>query len=269
MQKRFENKVAFVTGAARGQGRSAAVKFAQEGADIVALDICEDFASTAYQGATEDDLAETVALVEKTGRSIVAQRADVRDFDAVSAVVTAGLERFGRLDIVLANAGICSAGLSWEIGLEQWRETIDVNLTGVFHTAKATVPHLIEQGEGGSIVFTSSVSGIKGTPFTSHYAATKHGIVGLAKSMANELGEHRIRVNTVHPAGVATGMQMVDMLPLLEKYAATLAPVYMNALPYGIIEADEVADVVAWVCSDEAKYITGAQIPIDIGNTIR
>ncbi|ATQ31331.1 SDR family mycofactocin-dependent oxidoreductase [Rhodococcus ruber] len=266
---RFENKVAFVTGAARGQGRAEAVQFAREGADIIAIDACTDFASTAYPGATEEDLAETVRLVEKTGRRIVATTADVRDFDALSRALADGVEQLGRLDVVVANAGICSGALSWEITLEQWRETVDVNLTGVFHTAKAAVPYLIEQGEGGAVVFTSSVSGLKGTPFTGHYVATKHGITGLAKTMANELGEHRIRVNTVHPAGVETGMKVSDLHPLIAKYATTLGPIYMNSLPYEILQPEDVAAVVAWVCSDEAKYITGAQIPVDLGNLIR
>ncbi|NLU65332.1 mycofactocin-coupled SDR family oxidoreductase [Rhodococcus sp. HNM0563] len=266
---RFESKVVFITGAARGQGRAEAVRFAQEGADIIAVDACSEFSSTAYAGATRDDLDETVRLVEATGRRIVATVADVRDFDSLSQALAAGVETFGRLDVVIANAGICSGGLSWEISLEQWKETVDVNLTGVFHTAKAAVPHLLATGDGGSIVFTSSVSGIKGTPFTGHYAATKHGIVGLAKTMANELGEHRIRVNTVHPAGVETGMTVSDLHPLIAKYASTLGPIYMNSLPYQILQADDVASVVAWVCSDEAKYITGAQVPIDLGNLIR
>lgn len=267
--RRFASKVVFITGAARGQGRAEAVRFAQEGADIIAVDACSDFSSTAYAGATRDDLDETVRLVEATGRRIVATVADVRDFDSLSQALAKGVETFGRLDVVIANAGICSGGLSWEITLEQWKETVDVNLTGVFHTAKASVPHLLATGDGGSIVFTSSVSGIKGTPFTGHYAATKHGIVGLAKTMANELGEHRIRVNTVHPAGVETGMTVSDLHPLIAEYASTLGPIYMNSLPYQILQADDVASVVAWVCSDEAKYITGAQVPIDLGNLIR
>ncbi|MFZ2178101.1 MAG: mycofactocin-coupled SDR family oxidoreductase [Rhodococcus sp. (in: high G+C Gram-positive bacteria)] len=267
--RRFEGKVVFVTGAARGQGRAEAVRFAREGADIIAVDACTDFASTAYPGATQDDLAETVRLVEATGRRIIASVADVRDFDALAQALADGIAQLGRLDVVIANAGICSGALSWEITAEQWQETVDINLTGTFHTAKAAIPYLIAQGEGGAIVFISSVSGLKGTPFTGHYVATKHGVTGLAKTMANELGEHKIRVNTVHPAGVDTGMKVSDLHPLIARFASTLGPIYMNSLPYTIAQPEEIAAVVAWVCSDEAKYITGAQIPVDLGNLIR
>ncbi|MFC9659201.1 mycofactocin-coupled SDR family oxidoreductase [Nocardia sp. NPDC127606] len=269
MTRRFEGKVVFVTGAARGQGRAEAVRFAEEGADVIAIDACAEFASTSYAGATEADLAETVKLVEAAGGKIVASKVDVRDFDGLSAALAAGIEQLGRLDVVVANAGICSAAMSWEITAEQWQETIDVNLTGVFHTAKAAVPHLIAQGEGGAMVFISSVAGLKGTPFTGHYVATKHAITGLAKTMANELGAHRIRVNTVHPAGVASGMQINEMGPLFEEYGATLAPIFMNALPSHICQPEEIAATVAWLCSYEASQITGAQIPVDMGNLNR
>ncbi|EGD54798.1 mycofactocin-coupled SDR family oxidoreductase [Gordonia neofelifaecis] len=267
---RFAGKVAFITGAARGQGRAEAVKFASDGADIIAIDACTDFATTPYAGATEDDLAETVRLVEATGRRILATKVDVRDFAGLEAALKAGVAEFGRLDFVVANAGICSVGMSWEITAEQWQEVIDVNLTGVFNTAKAAVPIFLEQGEGGSIVFTSSLSGLKGTPFTAHYAATKHGVVGLARVMANELGMDRIRVNTVHPAGVATGMDLGGaMQPYLGKYAATLGPIYMNTLPDEWATPEDIADVVAWMSSDEAKHMTGAEMRVDIGASNR
>ncbi|MFF0817082.1 mycofactocin-coupled SDR family oxidoreductase [Rhodococcus sp. NPDC003318] len=269
MGNRFDGKVAFITGAARGQGRAEAVKFASEGADVIALDACAKFASTPYDGATEEDLAETVRLVEEQGRKIVATKADVRDFAAVTAALDAGLDAFGRIDIVVANAGICSAALSWEITPEQWQETIDVNLTGVFFTCKAAIPKLIEQGEGGSIVITSSVAGIKGVPFYGHYVASKHGVAGLTKTMANELGEHRIRVNSVHPHGVSTGMIMTDMLPLLERFADSLAPTFMASIPDGFSDPEDVANVVAFLSSAEARHITGINMPIDLGNTAR
>lgn len=267
--ERYTGKVVFITGAARGQGRAEAVRFASEGADVIAIDACAEFASTAYPGATREDLAETVRLVEALGRSIVATVADVRDYEAVTAALAAGIDRLGRLDVVIANAGICSGAMSWEITAEQWQETLGVNLTGAFHTAKAAIPFLLDQGEGGAIVFTSSVSGLKGTPFTGHYTATKHGVTGLAKTMANELGEHGIRVNTVHPAGVDTGMKVEDLHPLIARYASTLGPIYMNTLPFDVVSPEDVAAVVAWVCSDEAQYMTGAQIPVDLGNLIR
>lgn len=266
---RFAGKVAFITGAARGQGRAEAVKFANDGAAVIAIDACTDFASTPYPGATDEDLAETVRQVEAAGGQIMAKKVDIRDYDGVQDALQAGIAQFGRLDFVVANAGICSSALSWEVSAEVWQETIDVNLTGTFNTAKAAIPYLIDQGEGGSIVFTSSQSGLKGTPFVGHYSASKAGIAGLAKVMANELGEHRIRVNSVHPAGVATGMDMSSMQPLLDKYATTLAPIYMNSLPYEWMQPEEIADVVAWLCTDEAKYMTGAQVPIDMGNLNR
>ncbi|NKY54468.1 mycofactocin-coupled SDR family oxidoreductase [Nocardia vermiculata] len=267
--RRFEGKVAFITGAARGQGRAEAVRLAAEGANIIAIDACAEFTTTPYAGATEDDLAETVRLVETQGRKIVAHKADVRDVEGLSTALGDGIDQLGRLDVVVANAGICSAALSWEVTAEQWQETIDVNLTGTFNTAKAAIPYLIEQGTGGAMVFTSSMSGLKGTPLTSHYVASKHGVTGLAKAMANELGEYEIRVNTVHPAGVDTGMDMSSMLELLDKYATTLAPIYMNTLPQPSAQPEDIAAAVAWVCSDEARYITGAQIPVDLGNLNR
>lgn len=268
--QRFAGKVVFITGAARGQGRAEAVKFANEGANVIAIDACAEFSSTSYPGATDADLAETARLVEATGQKIHAAKVDVRDFDGLSAALNAGIEKFGRLDVVVANAGVCSAKMSWEITSEQWQETIDINLGGTFNTAKAAIPYLIEQGEGGSLVFTSSVSGLKGTPFTAHYVASKHGITGLAKTMANELGEHKIRVNTVHPAGVETGMNMGnDMGPLFAVHAAAMGAIFQNTLPYAIAQPEEIADVVAWVSSDEAKYLTGVQIPVDFGNCNR
>ncbi len=180
-----------------------------------------------------------------------------------------GVAELGRLDVVVANAGICSAGNSWEITLEQWNETVAVNLTGVFHTAKATIPTLLEQGTGGSIVITSSVAGLRGLPFLSAYAATKHGVVGYAKSLANELAQHNIRVNTVHPHGVATGMTVDDLGPLIAANAQTLAPIFMQALPDQVSQPEDIANAVAFLASDEARHITGIQLPVDLGTLIR
>jgi SDR family mycofactocin-dependent oxidoreductase len=267
--ERFTGKVAFITGAARGQGRAEAVRLAQEGADIIAVDICRKLSSTSYEGSTPEDLAETVRLVEKEGRRIVATQTDIRDFDALSAALTAGVEQLGRLDVVIANAGICSAANSWEITPEQWQETIDVNLTGTFHTAKAAIPILIEQGTGGCIIMISSVAGIRGLPFVGHYVASKHGMVGLAKTMANELGQYNIRVNTVHPNGVDTGMKLTDIIPFMQEHANTLAPIFMNPLPEVISQPEDIANAVAWLASDEARHVTGIQLPIDLGNLTR
>ncbi len=266
---RFDGKVALVTGAARGQGRAFAGRLASEGADIIAVDLCRSAATTDYPGPTREDLAETARLVEAHGRRVFAREADVRDFDALATVVASGVAELGRLDVVVANAGICSANLSWEIPIEQWQETIDTNLTGSFFTAKAAVPTLIEQGEGGAIVFISSVAGLRGLPFLADYAASKHGIVGLAKTMANELGQYKIRVNTVHPHGVATGMQPRRMGELIEEYAATLGPIFMGALPDPISEPDDIASAVAWISSDEARHVTGIQLPVDLGTLSR
>lgn len=267
--QRLTGKVAFITGAARGQGRAEAVRLAAEGADIIAVDVCADAATTAYPGATEADLAETAKLVEGLDRRIVTRKTDVRDFAGLQAAVSDGMAELGRLDIVVANAGICSASMSWEISLEQWHETLETNLTGVFYTAKATVPRLIEQGSGGSVIFTSSVAGLRGHPFLGHYAASKHGVVGLAKTMAVELGQHNIRVNTVHPHGVATGMTVNDMRPFMEKYATTLAPIFMQTLPDQVSQPEDIAAAVAWLASDDARHVTGIQLPVDLGTLLR
>ena len=265
----LEGKVAFITGAARGQGRAHAVRLATEGADIIGVDVCAQI-ERGYPGATEADLAETERLVAGTGRSMVAVRADVRDLADVQQALAAGMRRFGRLDVVVANAGIFSYGFLWEITAEQWRDMIDVNLTGVFHTIKATVPTLIEQGQGGSIIITSSVAGLRGVPFAGHYAAAKHGAVGLCRTLANELGPHRIRVNSIHPAAVTTPMNSdPGLFELILEHSETLAPIFMNSLPYMTMEPEHISHMVAFLASDESMYMTGAQIPIDMGTLAR
>ncbi|GAA3390517.1 mycofactocin-coupled SDR family oxidoreductase [Cryptosporangium minutisporangium] len=266
--RRFEGKVAFVTGAARGQGRAEAIRLAAEGADIIALDICADLPTTTYAGSTPEDLAETVRLVEKLDRRIVTSQTDIRDFDGVKAAVEAGVAELGRLDVVIANAGMTSAARAWEIDAEHWKTTIDINLTGAFHTAKAAIPIMIEQGTGGSITFTSSVAGLVGLPLLADYVAAKHGVTGLAKTLANELAEYRIRVNSVHPFGVNTGLQMTEistLLPTMPQHGL----LYMGSLPTQISEADDIAAAVAWIASDEARHVTGVQLPVDLGRTNR
>ncbi|MDV8071027.1 mycofactocin-coupled SDR family oxidoreductase [Rhodococcus sp. IEGM 1366] len=267
--QRFKGKVAFITGAARGQGRAAAVRLASEGADIIAIDVCDNVPTVEYPGSTAGDLAETVAAVEELDRRIVATKADVRDFDAVNRALSDGVSELGRLDVVVANAGICTASWSWEISSEMWKEMLDVNLTGVFHTAKAAIPILIQQGTGGAIVVTSSVAGLRGLPFLGHYSASKHGVVGLCKTMANELGQYNIRVNTVHPHGVETGMNPPKMHHLIEENAATLGPIFMGTLPDQVSQPEDIANAVAWIASDEARHVTGIQLPVDLGTLAR
>lgn len=266
--RRFVGKVALITGAARGQGRAEAVRLAAEGADIIALDICQDLPTTQYPGATSEDLHETVRLVEAQGRRIAAREVDVRDFAAMSTAVTDAVAQLGRLDVVVANAGMTTAARTWEIDAEHWQATIDINLTGAFHTAKATAPILLAQGTGGSIVFTSSVAGLRGLPFLADYAAAKHGVVGLAKTLANELAPYRIRVNTVHPHGVETDLKVPELFPLIEEQPE-LGPLYMPGLPTPVSLPDDIAAAVAWISSDEARHVTGIQLPVDLGRTNR
>ena len=267
---RFTGRVAYITGAARGQGRAHAIRLAEEGADVVICDICAPVASNGVKPATPDDLDETVALVEKTGQRVIARQADVRDLDALTSLADEAIAELGRIDIVVANAGILSWANAWEMSSEQWSELIDVNLTGVFHTVRATVPHMIRAGNGGSVILTSSSAGLKGQPFTLAYTAAKHGVVGITRGLANELGEYDIRVNSIHPAGVETEMMNVDgLFQMIQAKASTLGPVFMNTLPHQSMKPDAIADAVAWLASDESRYVTGAQIPVDMGTSIR
>ncbi|MGX7731506.1 mycofactocin-coupled SDR family oxidoreductase [Rhodococcus sp. 2H158] len=280
MTGRVAGKVAFITGAARGQGRSHAIRLAEEGADIVALDVAEDIESVTrfYPGATEDDLAETVRAVEALDRRIIARKADVRNFDAVKAVVDEGIAELGRIDIVAANAGIFLFGDETHLVSERdWDDVLDINLKGVWHTCKAVTPHLIEQGTGGSIVITSSTAGLKGTPNVAPYTASKHAVVGLMRTLALELGPHGIRVNTVHPTGVATNMILNEacfrlFLPDVEHPTQEqAAPVFAttNVLPVPWIEPIDISNAVLYLASDEARYVTGTELKVDAGYTLR
>ena len=269
MSQRFVGKVVLITGAARGQGRGHAVRFAQEGADVLLLDICQTFPTTGYDGPVAADLEETVRLVEKEGRRAIPSVVDTRDLAAVQAAVTEGVEQLGGLDVVIANAGICTGSRFVDISAEQWEATISVNLTGTFNTLKATVPVLIEQGRGGSIVITSSVAGLRGLPFLADYSASKHALVGLARSVANEVAQHHIRVNTIHPASVPTGMTTPGLFPLVKQEAHTLGPIFMNGLPATHSSVEDISAAVAWLASDEARHVTGAAIPLDIGTLMR
>ncbi len=267
---RLDGKVAFITGAARGQGRAHAVRLASEGADVIAVDICGGFKTIKLRPATPEDLEETARLVEKEGRRGVARQGDVRDLAGLQAIVDEGVDELGRLDVVVGNAGIMNCGWAWEMTSEEWQEVIDVNLTGVFNTCKVAIPTMIRQGEGGSIILTSSVAGLYGQPFTVNYTAAKHGVVGLARCLANELAEHNIRVNSIHPTGVRTAMyEEPDLFPLIQTRAETLGPVFMNSLPTEAMEPEDIAAVVAFLASDDAKHITGDQVRIDCGKLNR
>ena len=229
--------------------------------------------------STPEDLAETVKLVEALDRRIVARQADVRDFDALKAAVDAGVEELGRLDIVLANAGVASAGGPVEtMAPDSWKNTIDINLTGLWHTARAAVPHLIAGGQGGSVVLTSSVAGLRAMPGMSGYVSAKHGVIGLMRTLAVELGQHRIRVNSVLPTNVNTPMFMnegafklfrPDMEnPGPEDVAAVIAQ-FMHVLPVGWVEPEDISNAILFLVSDEARYITGVALPVDAGALIK
>jgi SDR family mycofactocin-dependent oxidoreductase len=269
MAGRVAGKVAFITGAGRGQGRSHAIRLAEEGADIIAVDVCADYATVGYGMATEADLAETVKAVEALDRRVIAARADVRDAQALKGVLDAGVAELGKLDIVCANAGICTVQ-SWdEVTPAVWQDTIDTNLTGVWNTMVAATPHLIANG-GGSIICTSSTAGIKGLPYLAPYVAAKHGVVGIAKTMANELARHSIRVNTVHPTGVDTPMGSgLGGLESLLSRDQNLGPIFMNTLPVENVDPRDISNAVLFLASDEARYVTGLEFTVDAGNTIR
>jgi|KBSSwiStaDraftv2_1062776.scaffolds.fasta_scaffold05871_5 SDR family mycofactocin-dependent oxidoreductase len=269
---RLDQRVAFITGAARGMGRAHAVKLASEGADVIALDICAEFDSTDYGGSTADDLAKTVKLVEAQGRRIVARQADVRDPEAVDAVVADGLAEFGRLDIVIANAGIIRMTDSPD-PRRTFRDVIDVNLIGAWNTVDAAIPALISGGRGGSIVLVSSTAGIKASgtdrPGLQGYAASKRGLVALMQGWASQLAEHSIRVNTIHPSGVATNMIMNESSLKLSQDGDPWLATQQNALPITLLQPEQIATAVAWLVSDEAEFITGAAWPLDAGFGIR
>ncbi len=273
----LEGKVAFITGAARGQGRSHALALAREGADIIAVDLCRQTETVPYPMATPEDLAQTVKEVEALDRRIVAEQADVRDYEATKAALDEGVAQLGRLDIVAGNAGIFSMGATDELDETTWREMIDVNLTGVWNTCKVALPHLVEGGRGGAIVITSSTAGLKGTPNTIHYTAAKHGVIGVMRTLANEFGKQSIRVNTVHPTGVDTVMIQNektwglftpdDPNPTREKFAELFET--LHPLPVAYVDPVDISNAILFLVSDEARYVTGVTLPVDAGYTIR
>jgi len=273
----LDGKVAFITGAGRGQGRSHAVRLAEAGADIVAIDLCADIPEVSYPLATAADLAETAALVEKEGRRVLTRQADVRDFHQLRAVADEAMNELGRIDVVVANAGIAGMVMDFEdqdwLG-QVWDAVVGVNLTGVWNTVRATAPAMIEAGRGGSIVLISSTAGLKGLGARGQignegYSASKHGVVGLMRTFANSLAEHSIRVNTIHPTGVRTAMieneAMEQFLAAFPDAVSTLT----NLLPVEVLDANDISDTVVFLASDAAKYITGVTLPVDAGFTAK
>jgi (+)-trans-carveol dehydrogenase len=273
---RLAGKVVFITGAARGQGRSHAVRFAEEGARVIAVDACRDIPGIPYALGTQGDLAETARLVREVGGEILPLVADVRSLEQLMLAVDAGVTRFGRLDVVLANAGVNSPrpeGLTREI----WDLVVDINLSGVWRTVRATVPHIVAGGEGGSVILTSSAAGLRGYANVGHYTAAKHGVNGLMKTLALELAAHRIRVNSLNPTQVDTPMIMND--PMFRLFCPDLenpgreefAPISqaMNALPVPWVDPVDVSNAALFLASDDARYVTGVALPVDAGVLVK
>jgi SDR family mycofactocin-dependent oxidoreductase len=270
---KLDGKVAFITGGARGQGRSHALRLAEEGADIIAVDICAQIDSVGYPMATPEDLEETTALVEKAGRRMVARQADVRDLDGLRAAFDEGVTQLGPCQIVVANAGIHPIGTMGDRAPEGWRDSIDVILTGTWNTLQVSYPQMVEAGTGGSIIIISSSNGLKGHTDGSGgwdgYVAAKHGLVGLMRSYAWFLGPNNIRVNSIHPSGVPTGMTQNQ---LFADYVAVTPPERMwrlgNAMPVEWLDPEDISNAVAWLASDEARYVSGVTLSVDGGSNI-
>jgi SDR family mycofactocin-dependent oxidoreductase len=270
---RMEGKVAFITGAARGQGRSHALRLAEEGAEIIAVDVCQQVDTVPYGMSTADDLAETAKLVEEFDRRILARQADVRDFGQLEQVVQEGISEFGHIDVVCANAGIASLAPALDLDEQTWNDMIDINLTGVWKTIKAAVRPMVERRQGGAVIITSSVAGLMGFGNLAHYTAAKHGVVGLMRVLAQELAPYMIRVNTVNPTAVNT--PMINNSAFYELFRPDLenptrddtAEAFMglNALPIPWVEAVDISNAVLWLASDEARYVTGVTLPVDAG----
>jgi SDR family mycofactocin-dependent oxidoreductase len=270
---RMTGKVALVTGAARGQGRSHAVALAQEGASIVAVDLCDQIASVPYRMARPGDLTETAHRIKETGGDVLARQADVRDSGQLASVVSAALDQFGHIDIVCANAGILSSSPVAELSDELWDDMIAVNLTGVFRTIRSVLPAMIEQGTGGSIIITSSTAGSRGFPNLAHYTAAKHGVIGLMRSLVNEVSPHRIRVNVLQPSSVDTDMIQHEHVyrlfepdnPAPDRRSFGRAHSALHPLGIPWLEPIDVSNAVVWLASDEARYVTGVCLPVDAG----
>jgi (+)-trans-carveol dehydrogenase len=270
---RVQGKVAFISGAARGQGRSHAIALAREGANIIATDLCAPVASAPYDMGTREDLDETVRLVEEAGGKIIARVADVRDLAAMTAAVDEGVEAFGRLDIILGNAGVCTYGDVATMDEAKWQEMIDIDLTGVWKTVRAGVQHMIDAGDGGAIVLTSSTAGLRNLNQIGHYVAAKHGVTGLAKALANELAPHNIRVNSIHPSNCRTPMMTNSGVrkmfrpdldnPTLEDALESYGTIHLLNTPW--VEPEDVSAAVLYLVSDDGRFVTGTQFAVDAG----
>lgn len=274
---RVDGKIALVTGAARGQGRAHALRLAEEGADILILDICQQVPGTLYDGATDADLAETVECIERLDRRVVAHKGDVRVQEDVDRLVAAGLQEFGRIDILVGNAGVSLAAPGWEITDQDWSTQVEINLAGCWRLAKGVIPHMIEAGNGGSIIFTSSVVAVRGMGNLAHYSASKAGLEGLARELAVDVGPHGIRVNTIQPGAVRT--KMLDTQAIwelwtpgheessLEERRQTMLEVSagLNALGVPWVEPEDIANAVLFLASDESRMVTGIALPVDAG----
>ncbi|MEI4272897.1 mycofactocin-coupled SDR family oxidoreductase [Klenkia sp. LSe6-5] len=276
--ERFAGKVAFISGAARGQGRQFAVDLAKEGADIIGFDICQDIPGASVPMATRAELEETQALVEACDRRMVIGEADARDYAAVEAVLAEGIAQFGRLDVVVANAGICAgAAPFWEISLEDWKSTVDVDLTGVWHTVRAATPHILDGGRGGAIVMVASAGATKGFQNITHYVAAKTALVGMLKPMAAELGPHSVRINALSPTNVNTAIYMSETnkklflpnnpAPTDEEYEMASRP--QHVLPVGWMETRDTSSALRWLVSDDARYVTGLELRVDAGVVLK
>jgi len=268
---KLEGKVAFITGAARGQGRSHAVRLAEEGADVIAVDICRQLDSVGYPMSTPADLEQTVKEVEALGRKIVARQADVREVEELREAVEEGVAELGPVGIVVANAGIGPGGAA--SNQQQWDEVVGVNLTGVWNTGRVAIPSMVAAGRGGAIVLTSSTGGLTGAPIDAAgmlaYTAAKHGVIGLTRSWANSLAPHFIRVNSVAPTTVRTPMAGGGNVAEIVEHVPQLAGSLLNAIPVEAVDPIDVSNAVLWLVSDEARYVTGSVIPVDAGNVNR
>jgi SDR family mycofactocin-dependent oxidoreductase len=264
---RVAGKRILITGAARGMGRSHALRLAQEGADLILVDICQSLPQIEYPLATEADLAETARLVRDLGRRCVDRVVDVRDEAQLRSAVDDGVGELGGLDGAVANAGVLTVAPWDRTTADQWRTVVDVNLIGVWNTCAAAIPHLLHQG-GGSLVNVSSAGAIKGFPLQTPYTAAKHGVVGLTLALANELAAQNVRVNTVLPTGVPTGMVPQSFGSLLGEQRPDLIPIFVNALPTPAVEPADVSSAVLFLLSDESRYVTGLEFKVDAGVTI-